>query len=357
MSSPMLGGRAPDCDVQISEEYVSRNEFKLTLTREGWIFEILSNRKVRVSEKSYKPDQLIYLDTGDVIHVGAETKLLFVNTGDDTEAALAEHRRQHPAEAPEVAPPLELKGRIDPDAADGPGPAEQPPQPELETPAPSLADGPEVGEKVSNEALQTALAEKERLAKRKKYGVVIAVYFAVMVVLFLLLSNLAKRDGGPTHPDEPPQLAAETIEALVNKSFPRPRDDDAADRHLAKAKERWDRRAEALGNVFRAVRNFKLYLAYSHEPVPPDSADEDLFQEAKRELITDIRNGYRKAYGLEKAERWRASREAFEKLVHRLPCEESDPEQDILENVNQHISYIRALEEAAAEAGRRRRRQ
>jgi len=98
MTNVALLGRSAAADVRLKEDAVSREQVRFQLTSDGWLMENLSANGTVVNGKRYRKKKLL-LDTGDVLLVGLETRVLYVSPGDDPEAALAAYREAHPASA------------------------------------------------------------------------------------------------------------------------------------------------------------------------------------------------------------------------------------------------------------------
>ena len=81
------------------EEAASREHIRFLFTHDGWVMENLSANGTLINNKRYKRDKKILLDTGDVLGVGLETKILYVAPGDDPEEALGAWRAANPEPA------------------------------------------------------------------------------------------------------------------------------------------------------------------------------------------------------------------------------------------------------------------
>ncbi len=53
MSNIAVVGRSQAADVQLREEYVSREQFRLTYTTDGWVVENLSDNPVRINRQTF----------------------------------------------------------------------------------------------------------------------------------------------------------------------------------------------------------------------------------------------------------------------------------------------------------------
>ena len=103
MSDQAVVGRAAECDIQIRDETVSRRQLKFLLAPGGWVVENISANLVRINGKKYRTGRKAFLETGDVLRIGAETDILFISPGDDPDQTLRTYRQDHPLAAEPLA--------------------------------------------------------------------------------------------------------------------------------------------------------------------------------------------------------------------------------------------------------------
>jgi pSer/pThr/pTyr-binding forkhead associated (FHA) protein len=125
MTGTAVLGRSPSADVKLLEEAASREHVRFQLTRDGWVMENLSANGTLINGRRYKKDKKILLDTGDVMGIGLETRILYVSPGDDPEEALEDWRQANPPAQPR---PAETKARAGkPSQSRPPPPPHRPP--------------------------------------------------------------------------------------------------------------------------------------------------------------------------------------------------------------------------------------
>lgn len=334
MSAVVTVGRGQQADVQLTEEHVSRKHFQLTLTRDGWVFENLSTLKSRVNGKKYKTGKKIILDTGDVISVGSATELLFVATGDDTEAALIVYRKsgarkgksQSASAAPAVvaAPDQQLESGDDQQHGD----AE----------VPEGAEPPAAGEDEEDVELKPEeIAALEQKAKFKKYGVVFGVYIALLVVFVAVLVTVVPRSG-PKRPDGRPVLLKKAqIDDYINAKLQRDRNAVEARKALGEAFLALDRTNE-IDHLYKAVYWFKLSRAYGKVF---NTEEERQFVRASKRLTKQVQEKYFNAYTFERDHRYMTADAIFRELLDMLPSMGRREERNELrQNIIAHVAYI-----------------
>jgi len=106
LDNVQLLGRSRQCQVQLMEPYISRRQAEFRVTDDGWLIENLAVTPIRINGKKYGQNHKVYLETGDVITIGRQTKVLFVSAEDEPEAAVAAYRTKHPTPEPVEELPL-----------------------------------------------------------------------------------------------------------------------------------------------------------------------------------------------------------------------------------------------------------
>ncbi len=334
MSNIAVVGRSQAADVQLREEYVSREQFRLTYTTDGWVVENLSGNPIRINHKKYKRGKKVIVETGDVVGVGAETEILFVGHGDDAEEALAAYRADYAIKG-QVAPAEEAEAPA-PDEAEG----EQVAAPPAEGEAPEEAAETPAGQGEDDQVEETPEAI-ERKAKLKKYGIMFGVYMGLLIGGAIIFGWL--KGSGPVTAERLVYLKRQQIEkALRAEPKYKRRNLIAAGEMLQQAKAKYRDAAVLDGNLYKSIKYFKLYLAYQQAPFP-DVEDERLFQKAMDELVQKVRRKYEDAVLFEKNQEWLEARRLFDEL-HRIVAAKGEPEPEdknlIFDNVTRHLVYV-----------------
>lgn len=330
MSAIVTIGRGREADVQLTEEHVSRKHFQLTLTEDGWVFENISTLKSRVNGKKYKTGKKIILDTGDVIAVGAETELLFVATGDDTEAALIAYRRsgarkaqaRPTSAAPAVAPVRDQQ--IEPGDAETPEDVEPSPAPE--------------DEEDEDELNPEEISALEQKAKRKKYGIVFGVYIALLIVFVVIIVTMFDRPGPDEREGHPVLMKKAQIEDAINAKLHRDRNPVEARIALEKAFLALDR-THKIDHLYKGLYWFKLSRAYGKTL---NTEEERSFGSTSRRLTKLVQEKYFNACAFEGDHKWTTAKILFQRLLDMLPSMGGqDEKNEFRKNIRAHMAYIK----------------
>ena len=330
-------GRGQQADVQLTEEHVSRKQFQLTLTQDGWIFENLSPLRSRVNGKKYKTGKKIILDTGDVVAVGSETELLFVASGDDPEAALIAYRQGGASTSKPKATPQTAPATLAPESQAGGGGDQITVLEEIETTKPVAGNGHEDDEEeieLDDEQL-AALAQK---AKVKKYAIIFGAYLGGLAVIVLLLVTMLPERAKHTKDGRPVRLSVEQIDDYINARLSRDR--NAAEANLAQTKALLSlQRTNQVDHLYVAIYSFKL--AKAHGKVL-STTNERLFNNASKRLMNQVWEKYLNAYAHERATRFVPAERIFRDILKMIPSLGHHGESNELrENIKAHIAYIR----------------
>ena len=384
-------GRSSHCDMQIHEPFISRRHVKFQLAPGGWIVENTSPKAIRVNGKKYMMGRKAFLETGDVLAVGAYTEILFVSQDADPEETLQRYRQAHPASQQPLAPlpvppefaadapltqeddqeplaPIQPVGPAGPDArVAAPPPRVPPPAPPparvppptpvslaMATPGPAeeeeaLNDSDVVVEMLDDVLAPTAedILAQERKAKLKKYGILFGIYAVVLVVGIALISHLRNR--GENDDERPsgtvPQLTEEDISDVLRVQMP-PRSNNAtlAQDHLEQARRKFVERRRK-GNRYLCVQNYKLYLAYGglNGTRAFTVNDERQYQLVLSELIDEVTRRYENAYVLLRDGNLEDARDEFRDVEERVPVRDSPTEDTgniVFVNVQENLNYI-----------------
>jgi len=337
MSAVVSVGRGQQADVQLTEEHVSRKHFQLTLTRDGWVFENLSTLKSRVNGKKYKTGKKIILDTGDVIAVGSATELLFVATGDDTEAALIAYRqsgaRKGKSRSASAAPAVEKVPDRQAQGGDDQPPGDAEAIEGDQAPSAGETDEEEI------ELRPEEIAALEQKAKYKKYGTVFGVYIGVLVILGVVFASLFDRPTRRTR-GRPALLTKVQIDDYINAKLQRDRNAVEARNALDKALLALDRTNE-IDYLYKAVYWFKLSRAYGKVL---NTEEEKQFVRASRRLTKQVQEKYFNAYAFERDHKYMTANAIFRELLDMLPSMgRREEKNELRQNIIAHVAHITRL--------------
>jgi predicted component of type VI protein secretion system len=312
----LVVGRAVTCELALTEQYVSREHARLRLSADGVVLEVLSSRGVEIDGRTHKRGKVIILATGDVVTVGLEDRLLFVDRGADAAAAVAKWQSQQkaapppapaPVKAPEPVAAAAVKARP---AAPAPAFAARKPF-AAAAPAGSAAAGP-----------STAPAPRSRLGRRVLL-IGLGVYGAAVVVLVVVLALLPDKPARQTA--KPPRLTGPQIrKALMEDKSPPALDAEKAVAALEEAHRFYQAGQANIASRYNCIRQYKLYKAYSGRAAFEDPADQAHFEECLDELVRELLPIYDDACNAAEQERWHQALQGFEKARQRV-LDQSNP--------------------------------
>ena len=346
-------GRSGECDVQINEPTISRRQVKFKLAPGGWVLENISSAPVRINGKKYKTGEKAFVETGDVLSLGASTRVLFVSPDADPEEALARYRQANPVDQPppEPLPPAEgdqVQALQDADAAPTkPIPPPPPTAPLVGEPTPAKAGAREQAGPEEPEPPLTAedLLDAERKAKLKKYGIMFGIYIVVLIVGVVAISTMWPRRDGEEPVGLPPHLSKAEITRVLKKKMEPLGDYPArAQEHLDQARRLYVERRRK-GNGYLCVQHYKLYLAYGGLAGSGTFGVEDeiRYDEVMTELIKDVLTSYDEAYKRRESGWWAEAKIAFQEVQLLVPATRSpqaDLDNEVFTNVQANIRYI-----------------
>ncbi len=342
MKDTAVIGRSPAAEIVIEERYVSRKHARLQLTSDGWVFENLSPSGTRINGKKFKKDKKVILDTGDVLHVGKETRVLFVAPGDDPEAALTRCRSEYPelfAEPQPQGEPAE-KAAEEPQTTDRQGEPATESLPEEHEAEPSEKP-PTPVELEEEKAESYDPAAEARKAKIKKYAIAFGVYLLVIAVGIILLVHLSSGEKNGRNLSQLTELTGDEIAEAITAPYERQRYPNKAAQELKKALSSYELRTIKPGERYQCVRSFKLYLAYKNGSDFDDPQHGLMFQRVTYALIKEVKTDYQGAYAYMKAKNWPRAKAIYKNLLRILP--ERDPKdpvyEKIIKNVLRHSTY------------------
>lgn len=347
----LVVGRSSQCDVVVEDPTASRKALELSFTPQGWVAENLSDRRLTVTDKKYKPGTQIALESGDWIDLGAETRLLFVADAEDARSVLASYRQAHPPQTDAAAPP--------------PQPAQPPDEASGEPPA---AEAPAARRQERTPAEQEAEQQKQaQAAKRRKYLIFGGIYALAMVVLVVILSSVAggNDDGNWLTGRRPVRLADREIEDALDQRIDRQRNENLAQGHLEKARALHNRAmtSDRLGELHDCVKNYKLALAYGNAKLPSEltsaagdgeaarlvsggqlRSDDLDYYDAKSKYLDRVTEMYAQAWLTGKAGHWKESILLWEELEIVVPADDewtTDGYRKLHRNILQHGGWAR----------------
>jgi hypothetical protein len=355
MTNAVLVGRSPAADVRLTEQTASREQVRFTLSPEGWLMENLSTNGTRINGKNYKNKKKLILETGDILAVGVDTEVLYVAPGDDPEEAVAEYRQAH---APKEAPAAEAVAAPAPAAKPQakPAPAKTPVA-EIDLSAAGAAKAGKSGKgakddaKVPKDAKEAQEAvekdgEKEQIKGKRLKVILFSVMLVGMLGMGAVIILRPDEVKGPKS-DSLPRLSerdiCEALDAPLPEKPPSPVKSVAVLNKAVKSftnKTLW-----GPGDLFRCVRDFKLYVAYKQTRGFADVRYEQMAEKAQKELDKLVCEKYDVAWRFEKARSWREARTAYEEIMRILPVaeiEHSEPTYDVvIKNIIQHLNFIK----------------
>jgi hypothetical protein len=337
MNNVLVAGRSPQVDIYIREEFVSRQQAKFSLTREGWIVENLSTTvPLRINGRKYKPGKKILLGSGDVLAMGHQTELLFVEASDDPDEVLDAYQADHAEPEPIPVPPPSPVPAAPP--APAPIAAEPPVEEEPVEMAPIPADD-ELKELTAEE-----IVAQERKAKVRKYVIGFGIYLVLMIAGVAILVTLKKgsTDNGKGRPG---QLTGRQIEKILVSPLERSPNKVTADRRLRQARQLFLNRHAEKRNLYLCVLNYRLYKAYRRKAERVfEPQDERNFRIVKSELANKIQSLYDSAWAYENGRRWEFAFLELEQILRYIPVEEAAGdlrvEEDLIDNVLAHSRYV-----------------
>ena len=353
MSDRAVVGRAAECDIQIRDETVSRRQLAFLLAPGGWVVENVSPNPVRINGKKYKTGRKAFLETGDVLRIGAETDILFISPGDDPGQTLRTYRQDHPRAAEPSADAAADESAQGDAEAPSPEPAPRASVSPLSRVARQLAGTAEPDEQLDEIGPLSEEDAAEAAENRRKY-ILLGVVGAGMIIFILAL---AFRGGGeqPTDPSAP-RMKAHEIQQVLEEQLPaRGQNPVEADIALQQARRYHRDRELEPGNHYKCIKYFKIYKAYSGNSGLA-VADERMYHDALRELTRRVEDAYDAAYARTRNQEWPQAGIEFQRIQKYVPAKsEPDPEahNPIWENVQKHLTYISKQQAKKKARGRR----
>lgn len=344
-----VAGRASTAQILLKEEFVSRQHVKFEKTPDGCIVENLSSTGTLINGKKYKTGKKVILGTGDVLALGQQTKLLFVEPGSDIQEALDVYWQKNPGDRPlpmpdlpAEAPPLETPAagaHPTPAIAAQPAvplivPEEQPIEPILVAEAPPTEEiSPEDQEKVAQAAA--------RKAKVRKYALLIGVYLVLIAGVVILLQSLRKDAPTGEARGMPLHLDSKAIGDILEKRVDQQPNVFTAQAALQQARSRYENRLLIAGDLYLCLKEFKKFLAYEPRHRFSVPLDEKKYRTVLDDLHKRIVECYEQAYVRERDRDWKKAQQLFEELMKIIPERDSrDPVYELVQNILDHEKYI-----------------
>ncbi len=325
---PARLGRAAQCEITFAEEFISREHLLFDVSDEGVVVEVLSLAGIRVGGRKYKKGKAILLGAGDVLELGTETEVLFVDVGSDTRSALAEAQaaRQAAAEAKRVR------------ASEAPA-----------APEPAV-DRPRQEPAADVEATPAEVAEQERSRRTRRILTGLGVYLALLaagaVALTVWTGNRGREKGENARPLV---LTAEQIRDSIEASPEVSHNSQEAADALDQARQRFAGRHVTPGDSYRCVKLYLRYKALSGE-LGLKGVDQSNYQIALNEdLLPELYALYRNADLAAAQGRWHAAKTDLEAIRRIIPLQ-SDP---IHYNVQRHLGHVKRCIARAKKSRRR----
>lgn len=341
-----VAGRSSTAQIVLKEEFISRQHLKFEITPDGCVVENLSSAGTLINGKKYKTGKKIILGTGDVLAVGQQTKILFVEAGSDVKEALDAYWQKNPGDQPLPAPdlPAEALAPVDPNApaaaVQAATPILVPEEPPLEPILVSPEEAPPT-ENISSEEQELVAQSTARKAKVRKYALMGGVYMVIIAGVIMLLQSIQHKDKTTGPPGMPAKLEPKKIEEILIARPKRQPNAYEAQSALQRARSRYENRRILPGDLYRCFKEFKLFLAYSVTPVFVNAEDERKYTAARDELKKDVIDRYEQAYIQERNRDWKKAHQFLEDLLKIIPeRDDKDPVHELVQNILDHEKYI-----------------
>ena len=333
LDNVMVAGRGPLAQIQLQEETVSRQQLQLELTVQGWLVQNLSaGSPLRINGKKYKVGKQILVDSGDVIGLGLDTEILFVDADTDVNEAMRAYTEDNPAPEPVPVP-------VTPELA--PEPVSHVPdlaaQPTTYLDVPQEQEAPQTDEEAD---------EAARKAKIKKIAIGFGIYLALMVVAAVFLVSM-KKAPGPNNDGVPASLSSEEIRDALEQKIVKEPNPVASQKHLQEARRLFDARTQLNENLYLCHKHYRLALAFRRRADRYFKGRED---QRKSEMVLDElseRLGaiYSGVMLFEKGNEWYKAGQELDRFCEYLPSDKMKDDPDVKDtlwkNTWDHRRYIR----------------
>ncbi len=314
----MLLGRSAEANVSLSEQYISREHARFRRVDDGLVIENISALGTWINGRKYKSGKSVLLDTGDLIGVGRETELLFVAVGDDVEQAVAA-----------MLKPDKRRNAF--------GQTVKKVQPDAGKTLPALSEG-----RNAIKAVGVGLQDKltvPKSSRRKKLLIILGVYMAAMVLLFLFLSGLSSR-----HENEmpiPPELSRSDIAKALETRPVRAVNPVLMEDRLHYALGLYQQYGLDSPHLYRVLEAFKEAYAYSGRNFFADPENDRMYQQVLEKVTQRVSEQYRNAYLLEKDQDWLRAEKEFSELLTMITGQDMNETNPLLTNVQDHYKRVK----------------
>jgi hypothetical protein len=145
----------------------------------------------------------------------------------------------------------------------------------------------------------------------------------------------------------PAKLSSEQIREVLEQRYRLSKDLTQADKYLSKARN-WAGDTVILGNQYKALKCFKLYLAYQGvgHATFQEPADQRQYEELLRNLYARITELYKQGCVCEQSRDWLSARRYFWRVLKMIPTKEEpypEPKNALFDNVVAHLEYSNRL--------------
>lgn len=323
-SLPVRMGRSAKTQVQLKDQFASREQVEFGRGPDGFIVTVLSSKGQAINDEIYKRGKQVLLASGDVLKIGVETEILFAAPGDDVDevhAALLQRRQGEPAPAEH------------PESAEEERPPAPPPEPER-----IWAAGPEAETGGEQDRVDPGHADAiEARRKRNRIIMGLAIYAGAMLLGGLALKVLLGDPERDPRAGMPPKFSQDQIAAALS-----PAPEDAlpsftrASEALDEARELYVQRQEP-GNRYRSIAAYNEYMAYAPATSLPELTDQTHYSSMREQLLQEIVALYYNGYAAMQAGRWAEAQGRFNQIRREVP----DPANPLYRNVINSLDYIR----------------
>ena len=307
---PSSIGRSAKCQITLAEQYVSREHGRFTMTEDGVVLEVLAPAGLEIGETRYKQSKCILLGTGDVLRLGPETEILFVDIGGDADAALAEVQAVR-----EAAPQARRQAQALP----------------------------------AKEVLVTDAQLQPRRRKTRRLIIGGGVCFALMIGVFTALSLSRGSHEKADSSARPPLLTLEQVTKYLQSPVDERPDVTKAQKYLDLARQKYSAAKAAPGNRYLCILYYKQYKAVSNSDRFADARDQAKFDEVKAGLLDELWPLYQQATVQSQQGRWHKAAESFAGVRELVP----DQDNGIVKNVQRHLKHIQISKAAGEKRSKR----
>lgn len=180
--------------------------------------------------------------------------------------------------------------------------------------------------------------ERTEAAKKMKLWIGIGIYVFVMLIGFVVLTQVIGGEEGNGASQNVAQLSDEQIAQEIRTPLKLPLDERAAREALAEAQRQYERRDVDRSALFRAHRNFKKSLAHAGLTSFSDGMVIRQFRACEEQLVTRINERYDECLHLRRSQQWTAAEQALRQLLEMYP----DNRSRIYRNAIEQLKLVQA---------------